>query len=57
LIFLGSGSSVPFGLPTMRGLVKSFEKELSTTAKSTTGKRISEILKLYRDIKKKLKKV
>jgi hypothetical protein len=57
LIFLGSGSSVPFRLPTMRDLVKSFEKELSTTTKSATGKRIREMLKLYRDIKKKLKKM
>jgi hypothetical protein len=57
LIFLGSGSSVPFGLPTMRDLVNSFEKELSTTTKSATGKRIREMLKLYRDIKEKLRRV
>jgi hypothetical protein len=57
LIFLGSGSSVPFGLPTMRDLVKSFEEELLTITKSATGKEMREMLTLYRDIKKKLEKV
>ena len=28
LIFLGSGASVPFGRPTMQGLVNSFEIQL-----------------------------
>ena len=53
-ILLGAGSSVRFGLPTMRDLVDSFEKQLSKNAK---GRRMKEMLALYRDIKRKLRKV
>jgi hypothetical protein len=54
LIFLGSGASVPFGLPTMQGLVNSFEIQLEQEA---TNNSVSEILTLYRDIKQNLEKV
>jgi hypothetical protein len=33
LIFLGSGASAPFGLPTMKELVKSFEIHLQKNAR------------------------
>jgi SIR2-like domain len=54
LIFLGSGASVPFGLPTMRGLVDYFENHLERKAKNGSAK---EILTLYREIKQNLQKV
>jgi hypothetical protein len=54
LIFLGSGVSVPFRLPTMRGLVDSFEKHLEKVARIDSA---NEILTLYRDIKVNLQKV
>src|SRR5215467_11808565 len=42
LIFLGAGSSVRFGLPTMRDLVDSFEKQLSILAKYIDWDRYSK---------------
>ena len=56
LVFLGSGSSKLFGLPTMTDLVRSFERELTETAKKR-GSGIGDKLALYLDIKKKLRKV
>ena len=54
LLFLGSGSSVPFGLPTMRGLVKTFEVNLEKNAEKESH---LAVLNYYRDIKQNLQRV
>jgi hypothetical protein len=50
LIFLGSGASVPFGVPTMRGLVESFEIILEEESEPNS----IEMYKLYQSVKKTL---
>jgi hypothetical protein len=51
LIFLGSGASVPFGLPTMKHFVFDFEKYLQQNDSSDGMK---DMLFLYEDIKNTL---
>jgi len=54
LIFLGSGASFPFGLPTMRDLVELLEQKLekSKPVPITTEHKI--MTRLYRSVKKTL---
>jgi NAD-dependent SIR2 family protein deacetylase len=47
IVFLGAGSSVPFGIPTMTELVKGFEQKIKSS--------YSQTLNLFNDIKNKLK--
>jgi hypothetical protein len=54
LILLGSGASMQFGFPTIRGLVDSFEKHLEKLGRNDSA---NEILALYSDIKENLQKV
>lgn len=53
LILLGSGASVPFGLPTMKNMVKIFELKLKKSKPSPlTNKEYKIMMRLYRSIKK-----
>jgi hypothetical protein len=54
LVFLGSGASVPFGLPTMREMVEYFESYLEKNAPNGSAQKI---LEYYREIKANLQKV
>ena len=54
LIFLGSGASVPFGLPTMKQFVFEFEKHLKQIQKHDSSDDVKEMLLLYEDIKNTL---
>ena len=49
LIFLGSGASVPFGLPSMKEMVDRFEKKLEKSNRITNRE---TMIQLYRSIKK-----
>jgi hypothetical protein len=49
LIFLGSGASVPFGLPSMKEVVGLFEKKLEKSNRITNNE---TMIQLYGSIKK-----
>jgi hypothetical protein len=53
LVFLGSGASTPFGIPTMKGLVNSFEKQLQERSEPNS----EEMYDLYQQIKTSLKSI
>jgi hypothetical protein len=53
LIFLGSGASAPFGLPTMKDFVDDFDQLLRTELASGTSN-LKEMKTLYEDIKNTL---
>jgi hypothetical protein len=54
LIFLGSGASRSFGLPTMKDLVKLFEKKLEKSKPNPTTKEYEIMVRLYRSVKETL---
>ncbi len=50
LLFLGAGSSAPFGIPTMKEMVKSFEEEMASSVQN-----LSDVeYQLYRSVKELL---
>ena len=51
LVFLGSGASAPFGIPTMKGLVNTFERQLREGSEPD----LKEMYGLYHHIKTSLK--
>jgi SIR2-like domain len=51
LFFLGSGASAPFGIPTMKGLVDTIEKQLREESEGYS----KEMYNLYQNIRKSLK--
>lgn len=53
LLFLGSGASAPFGIPTTKGLVNSFEKQRREESDVNSKERYS----LYQQIKMSLKAI
>lgn len=55
LFFLGAGASAPFGIPTMQGMVDSFEEELRAQTSNAQAQAKSET-ELYTSIKDSLKK-
>jgi hypothetical protein len=57
LIFLGSGASVPFGLPTMKEFVFEFEKQLRLRSEHDSSDDMNHMLTLYEDIKNTLMQI
>lgn len=57
LIFLGSGASVPFGLPTMKQFVFEFEKHLQQRQPHDSSDDTKDMIFLYEDIKNTLTQI
>jgi hypothetical protein len=57
LIFLGSGASVPFGLPTMKHFDFDFEKYLQQKQQDDSSDGMKDMLFLYEDIKNTLMQI
>lgn len=51
LIFLGSGASAPFGLPTMEDFIRLFEEELKKSSVESTVTSDDKAMQLYQSIK------
>jgi hypothetical protein len=48
--YLGAGASIPFRLPTMKDLVKRFEKKLEKSKPNPTTKEYEVMVPLYRSV-------
>ena len=57
LVFLGSGASVQFGLPTMKQFVFEFEKHLQQLQPLDSSDDTKDMLFLYEDIKNTLTQI
>jgi hypothetical protein len=55
ILFFGSGASVPFGLPTMKELVREFEKQLRNSldrsGQAENAEELKVMVNLYKSIK------